>query len=318
MKLGQIDLNLLVVLDALLREKNVTRAAESLHLSQPATSTALARLRRVLGDELLHKNGRYLELTPRAESLVEPVREVLATIEQTIARPTTFDPTRDSRHFSVIGSDYVCTTLLRPLIARLVGLATGLQVDATPVGPRYLEALHRDEVDLAILPDRIVDPSSIPDCSRIPVIVDRFVGVVWRDHPHAEDRLTADLLSRSPYLGYVNQGNRSLVEEDLDAAGCTRRVAATSTSMVTMAFLLASTDLVAVLPERLAKRMAIAAEIRLLEPEMPLRPLCQSAFWHSRRNRDPGHVWLREQLFAVARLEFPETAATVMATAAAG
>ncbi len=309
MKLGQINLNLLVVLDALLREKNVTRAAESLHLSQPATSTALARLRRVFDDELLHRNGRYLELTPRAESLIEPVREVLATIEQTIARPPAFDPATDSRRFSVVGSAYVSTMLLRPLIARLLGLATGLQVDATPVGLRYLEALHRDEVDLAILPDRIVDQALIPDCSRIPVIVERFVGVVWRDHPRAEERLTADLLSRSPYLGYVTQGHRALVDEELDAAGCTRRVAATADSMVTMAFLLAGTDLVAVLPQRLAKRLATAADIRLLEPEMPLRPLRQSAFWHTRRDRDPGHVWLRQHLVAVARVEFPDLVA---------
>ncbi|WP_163549906.1 LysR family transcriptional regulator [Candidatus Frankia nodulisporulans] len=311
-KLGQIDLNLLVVLDALLRKKNVTRAAENLHLSQPATSTALARLRRALGDELLHRNGRYLELTPRAQSLIEPVREVLATIEQTIVRPPTFDPTTDSRHFSVISSDYVSTTLLHPLIARLIGLATGLQVDASPVGVRYLEALNRDEVDLAILPDRIVDQALIPDCSRMPIIEDRFVGVVWRDHPHAGDRLTADLLRHSPWLAYVPHGRPSLVEQDLDAAGYPRRVAATSTSMVAMAFLLAGTDLVAVLPRRLARRGAGAAEIRLLEPEMPLQPLRESAFWHTRRARNPGHVWLPQQLFAAARTECPAgaTAAT--------
>ena len=81
MNLGQLDLNLLIVLDALLREQNVTRAAERLHMSQPATSTALARLRKVLGDPLLVKHGRYLRPTPRAEALVGPVREVLATIE---------------------------------------------------------------------------------------------------------------------------------------------------------------------------------------------------------------------------------------------
>ncbi|MCK9894467.1 LysR family transcriptional regulator [Frankia sp. AgB32] len=306
MNLGQLDLNLLVVLDALLREKNVTRAAESLHLSQPATSTALARLRRTLGDELLRRNGRYLELTPRAESLIAPVREVLATIEQTIVRPRTFEPLTDSRHFAVIGSDYIGTTLLRPLIARLVGLATGLQVDAAPIGVRFVEALNRDEVDIAILPDRIVGAGALPDCSRRPVILERFVGVVWREHPHAGDRLTADLLAHSPYLGYVASGARCLVERDLDAAGCPRRVAATSSSMVTMAFLLAGTDLVALLPERLARRVAAAAEIRILEPEMPLPPLRESAFWHARRDRDPGHVWLRQQLFAVARDEFPD------------
>ncbi|WP_198597816.1 LysR family transcriptional regulator [Blastococcus atacamensis] len=303
MKLGQVDLNLLVVLDALLREKNVTRAAESLYLSQPATSTALARLRRVLGDELLYKNGRYLELTPRAESLIEPVREVLTTIEQTIVRPPTFDPTADTRRFSVVGSDYVGVTLVRPLIARLGGLATGLRVDATPVSGRYIDALQRDEIDLAILPDRIVDERSLPDCSRIPVIEDRFVGAVWTEHPTAGDRLTAELLAGSPYLEYLIEGRRSIVEEELDAADCPRRVAATAGGFVPMPFMLAGTDLVAVLPERLARRVAAAADIRLLEPEMELQPLRQSAFWHSRRDRDPGHVWLREQLVTVAESE---------------
>ncbi|ONH23622.1 LysR family transcriptional regulator [Pseudofrankia asymbiotica] len=307
MTLRHIDLNLLVVLDALLREKNVTRAAESLHLSQPAASTALARLRRTLGDELLRRNGRYLELTPRAESLVGPVKEVLATIEQTIIRPPAFDPATDSLRFSVIGSDYVGATLVRPLLTRLHGLAIGLQVNVTPVSVRYLEALRRDEVDLAILPDRIVDERSIPDCSRMPVIVERFVGAVWRHHPYAGTRLTADLLRRAPYLEYAPSGQRAIVEDDLDAAGCTRRVAASSSSFATMVFLLSgSTDLVAVLPERSVRRAAASAEIRVLEPDMPLVPLRESAFWHRRRDRDPGHIWLRERLFATARIEFPD------------
>ena len=306
MKLGQVDLNLLVVLDAVLREKNVTRAAESLHLSQPATSTALARLRRVLGDDLLYKNGRYMELTPRAESLIDPVREVLATIEQAIVAPPVFDPTVDARRFSVVSSDYVATTLVRPLVAALSGLATGLRLDAQPVGPRFLPALQRDEVDLAVLPDRIVDEPSLAGCSRMPVILDRFVGIVWTGHPCAGDRLTPDLLGSFPYLQYLAEGARSIVEDELDAAGYTRRVVATASGFVTMPFMLAGTDLVAVVPERLARRVATAADVRLLEPDFALQPLRQSAFWHSRRDRDPGHVWLREQLLTVARRTFPQ------------
>lgn len=307
-KLGQIDLNLLVVLDALLRERNVTRAAESLHLSQPATSTALARLRRTLGDDLLVKQGRHLELTPRAESLIEPVREVLATIEQTIVQPPVFDPTSDTRRFSVVGSDYVGVTLIRPLVARLSGLATGLRIDAAPVGSRYLDALQRDEVDIAVVPDRLVDSRALPDCSRMPVITDRFVGAVWTGHPRAGDRVTADLLADSPYLEWVVEGRRSIVEEELDSLGWSRRVAATAGGFVTMPFMLAGTEMVALLPERLALRVADAADIRLLEPEVPLQPLRQSAFWHARRDRDPGHVWLREQLAAVAAQEYPDPA----------
>src|SRR4051812_29891062 len=119
MKLGQVDLNLLVVLDALLREQNVTRASERLHMTQPATSTALARLRKVLGDPLLVKQGRHMQLTPRAEALIDPVRSVLATIEQTIVRPPEFSPAHDSRVFSVMASDYIGVVLVRPLLAVL-------------------------------------------------------------------------------------------------------------------------------------------------------------------------------------------------------
>jgi DNA-binding transcriptional LysR family regulator len=309
-KLGQVDLNLLVVLDALLREKNVTRAAESLHMSQPATSTALARLRKTLGDELLHKNGRYLELTPRAQSLIDPVREVLTTIEQTIVRPPAFDPSTDTRTFSISASDYVGLTLVRPLVGRLGGLAAGLRLDIAPVGVRYVAALQRDEVDVAIVPDRIIDVATLPDCSRMPILADRFVGVVWTGHPRAGDRLTAELLKSSPYLMYNVEGRRAIPEDDLDDAGCSRSVVATATGFATMPFMLAGTDLVAVIPQRLARRVATAADIRILEPEMPLRPLLQSAFWHARRDRDPGHVWLREQMAAVAAaqglLDLPE------------
>ena len=300
MKLGQVDLNLLVVLDALLREKNVTRAAERLHLTQPAVSTALARLRKVLDDPLLVKSGRNLQMTPRAEALVDPVRDVLATIEQSIVRPPEFDPDRDRRSFSLIASDYVAVTLLRPLLARLTGLAADLRVDVTPVSDRYVTVLQRDEVDIAILPDQMLEEAPLPDCSSAPVISDRFVGTVWSGHPRADDRLTLDLLASSPYLMSATSGGRAIFEQDLDRLGVPRHVTATAGSFVSMAYMLAGTELVAILPEKLANRVADAAQIRLLEPDFPLRPLTQSAYWHTRRDRDPGHAWLREQLLTVA------------------
>ena len=123
---------------------------------------------------------------------------MLATIEQSIVRPPTFDPTVDARRFSVVSSDYVAVTLLRPLLAELEGLATGLRLDATPVGSRFLDSLQRDELDLAVLPDRIVDDSRLVDCRSMPVLVDRFVGLVWADHPRAGDRLTGSSSPRRP------------------------------------------------------------------------------------------------------------------------
>lgn len=303
MKLGQVDLNLLVVLDALLREQNVTRAAERLHMTQPATSTALARLRKVLGDPLLVKHGRHMQLTPRAEALVEPVRDVLATIEQTIVRPPGFDPARDSRVFAVTASDYIGVVLIRPLLVGMASLAPHLRLDLGPISGRYVAALQRDEMDLVVLPDRIVAEADLRDCSRMPVIEDRFVGAVWKEHPAAGKRLTADLVAAHPYLAYQPVGGHSLVEEDLDAAAVPRRTEATASTFTAMPFMLAETDLVTIIPERLGRRVAEAADIVLLEADIELQPLRQSAYWHSRRDTDPGHRWLREQLLAAAQCD---------------
>jgi DNA-binding transcriptional LysR family regulator len=298
--LQQVDLNLLVFLDVLLREQNVTRAAERLNMSQPATSAALARLRKVLGDELLVRQGRSLQLTPRAESLIDPVREVIAIIEQSIVRPPSFDPAHDERTFTVNASDYVGVTLIRPLLGRLSGLSATLRIELAPVSERYLTALQRDEVDITILPDRLVDPAQLPDCSRMPVISDRFVGAVWNKHPAAKGQLTTEVLGAYPYLQYRVTGGQSLWDQDLDEAGIDRSVEATASSFVAMPYMLAGTELVTLLPESLGKRVALSAEIVLLEPDMPITPLHESMYWHARRDGDPGHAWLREQIRAVS------------------
>ena len=301
MKLGQMDLNLLVVLDALLREKNVTRAAERLHMSQPAISTALARLRKTLDDPLLVKNGRYLQLSPRAETLVDPVRDILARIEQTVMRPTDFDPAVDARAFAVTASDYVGVVLFRPLLGGIADLAPRLRLDLTPVAESFRAALRRDEIDLAVIPDPVIDEQTRATCSSMPVISDRFVGAVWSGHPAAgEGLLTPEVFAASPYLMYSADGARGVWEDALDEQDVVRNVEATATTFTTMPFLLEGTRLVTVLPERLARRVASAADVVLLEPEVDLPPLHQSAVWHARRDDDLGHQWLRGRLAAVA------------------
>jgi DNA-binding transcriptional LysR family regulator len=191
-------------------------------------------------------------------------------------------------------------TLIRPLLGRLSGLSATLRIELAPVSERYLTALQRDEVDITILPDRLVDPAQLPDCSRMPVISDRFVGAVWNKHPAANGQLTTEVLGAYPYLQYRVTGGQSLWDQDLDEAGIARSVEATASSFVAMPYMLAGTELVTLLPESLGKRVAPSAEIVLLEPDMPITPLHESMYWHARRDDDPGHAWLREQIHAVS------------------
>ncbi|MFF0501803.1 LysR family transcriptional regulator [Nocardia aobensis] len=302
MNLGQLDLNLLVVLDALLREQNVTRAAASLHMSQPATSAALARLRKVLGDPLLVKRGRYLQLTPRAESLIGPVREVLAVIEQRIVAPPSFDPALDERVFTLIASDYAGVMLFRPLLGRIGGLAPNLRLELGGLSAHSLSLVERDEIDLVVIPDTLAEAALLETCSSASVLSDRYVGAVWSKHPLAGQPLTAEALAQYPYLAFTTPaGAASLMDEDLERAGIQFRVEATSVNFTAMPFLLAGTDLITIIPERLGQQVATAADIALVELEFFVRPVRESMYWHSRRDTDRGHRWLREQLHAVAQ-----------------
>ncbi|MGW6032480.1 LysR family transcriptional regulator [Gordonia terrae] len=302
MNLGQLDLNLLVVLDALLREKNVTRAAAGLHMSQPATSSALARLRKVLGDPLLVKRGRYLELTPRAESLVGPVREVLALIEQRIVAPPGFDPTQDERVFTLLASDYAGVTLFRPLLRRVGDLAPNLRLDLGGLTAHALNMIERDEIDLVIVPDSLAEARPLADCFSMQVVRDRYVGAVWSKHPLAGGTLSAEGLGRHPYLAFTSPGGAiSLMDEDLERAGIRYRVEATSVSFTAMPFLLAGTRLITIIPESFGRQVTAAADIVLLDLEFAVRPVRESMYWHNRRDADRGHRWLRNQLYAVAQ-----------------
>jgi DNA-binding transcriptional LysR family regulator len=307
MDLGRVDLNLLVVLDALLRERNVTRAGQRLRLSQPATSTALGRLRRMFNDPLLVRQGRQLRLTPRAEALIEPVAEALAIIDHAISDNPDFDPATDERTFTVMGSDYVSITLVRPLLVRLAGPAPGVRVNVRPIDCDAVRMVRRGEIDLAVLPEQAA--GQLADCSREPVCQDRFVGVVWDQHPDPAvgpgARLTVELLGRLPYLRYGSgTHDDGVVEQALTQAGIARKVDAGVTGFAAMPMMLRGTRLVALLPERLAGQ---AAHIRILEPDFPLPPLRETAFWNPLGDRDPAHRWLRAQLRAVAAAEFADT-----------
>ena len=158
MELHDVDLDMLVALDALLAESSVTRAAKRPCVGQSAMSSTLARLRRTFDDPLLVREGRTMVPTPYAESLARPVRDVLDRITAPLAGRSEFDPVRDDRAFRVIASDYTMVTFLTPLLARLEDDAPGVRLWVSPPGGDYVERQARGQVDLVVLPKEVFGP----------------------------------------------------------------------------------------------------------------------------------------------------------------
>lgn len=311
MELRRVDLNLLVVLDVLLTECNVTKAARRLNMSQPATSTALARLRKQFDDPLLVKSGRTLRPTPRALALAEPLRRVLVTVERSILTVPDFDPATAERAFTLLTGDYSEVTLLRNLLRRNRYRSHGIRFDMQPLSAAGFEAFHRHEIDLAVVPEQLLSTSEFEQCRRRVVLHDRYVGVVWSGHPYAGIELTADVLAGYPLLSYLQYGGDMSLGRTLARAGIATRSSATTTNIAVLPYVLEMTDLVTIVPERMARRIAGVAQLRILEPNFSLPAVREWAVWHEEFDDDPGHRWLRTELSVVAT---PDLAAGLHAT----
>lgn len=297
MNLSRVDLNLLPALDALLRERNITRAGQQIGLSQPAMSSALARLRRLFDDEILVRAGREYHLTALARELEEPLREIMGLIEGAIERRPRFDPATDHRAFSIAASDYAALMLLQPALERIGAEAPGVTLQLHPFRAPLPEMLERGEVDLFIVPRQttITFPGET-------LFTDRWVCAVCANHPEIGERLSLQTYLELPHLAYaVDAPQRiGLGDKQVDALNVKRRVFATFESFLLLPFLLRGTRLVTLIHERLGLRVREAAGIKLLDPPFPMEGIAEAMFWHPRSNADPGLQWLRKLLAEVA------------------
>lgn len=297
-----MDLNLLVALDALLREKNVTKAGEAVGLSQPAMSSALARLRRLFGDELMVRVGRDYHLTPLGLELRGRIAEILHLIEQTVEHRPEFDPKIDTRRFKIVASDYAIFLVLQPLLERVFLDAPGVSfdilpltsaVDASSKSASGTDLLATGDVDLGIWPAEVLGAEQF---SSQVLFYDKWVCAVWSGLPDVGDELTMDKYLSLPQLSHAaSTGERVFNKMEVE-----RRVELTMQSFFLLPFMLQGTHLVTLMHERLGKKMAEVADIRLLEPPFQTPVISESMLWHPSRTSDPGHMWLREQLMAVA------------------
>jgi LysR family nod box-dependent transcriptional activator len=297
MNLRQFDLNLLVALDVLLQERNVTRAAERLFLSQPAMSGMLARLRHAFGDDLLVRVGRNLEPTDFAASIAPRVHECVLELEDLLEQTRPFVPERDQRAFRVGASDYSALLLLGPLIGRLIDVAPNMSVNFLRLDVTVTERLNAGEIDFAVLPAEIE-----PGLPSVPLFDDTWVCAAWARHPSLRDELTIDEFFRQPQMSFVisDPGRVSVADEFLARVGPARKIVASTESFTAAPFLLQGTSLLTILPRRLGERMRQGAEIRLLELPFEVPPLREKLVWNPRFTSSPGHIWMRTQLIDVA------------------
>lgn len=294
-----IDLNLAVVLHALLVERSVSRAARRVGLSQSATSHALARLREVLGDPLVIRTRHGVTPTPRAEAMLEPLGAALGTLERTLLAPPGFEAATAVRRFRVAATDYAELLLLPPLVGELARRAPGLDVWLRPMSDDALVGLRRGELDLVIgvFGARELEPGLRSGA----LLTDRLVSVVRTGHPLTRGRLTPARFAAARHALVAPRGSPGgPLDEALAARGLHRRIAVMLPHFVVAPHVVAGTDLVLTLAARLARTFVGLLPLRILEPPVPLPAVRLVMVWADRHDADPAHRWFRERLVEVA------------------
>ena len=297
--LSQLDLNLLVQLDALLTEAHVTRAAQRAGVTQSAMSRALSRLRELLGDPLLVRTGRGMVLTQRARALAAPLARALADLEAVVLDRPSFDPATSTRTFTLATADYNEAVLLPPLLARLRREAPGVDVAAINHGENPWATLEDDAIDAAIGPRRGKAPALVWKL----LFRDDFVVLLRRGHPILRRRgaLTLDRFLSLPQVSIAPGGRPGSAADDaLARIGKRRRVALRVPNFLVAPLVVASSDLIGLFPARLARTQAAALALEVRPPPLELTGFDIHLAWHERFRHDAGHAWFRRVLAEVA------------------
>ena len=302
--LASFDLNLLRVLDALLREGSTVGAGRRLGLSQPAVSAALGRLRHALGDPLFVRQGQGLVPTGFAAGLELPLRAALDELAGVLAGPGRFDPARARLDFRISGTDFFATVLMPALGAQVQQAAPGVRVQLVDLVPdNYVEALERRNVDLALLPDRSF-PAWI---AHEPLFHAEFAVIARQGHPAlaAARVMPGDVVPMDLFcaLGHVlcspdgrfhGIGDTALARE-----GRSRRVVMSVPVFEGVLQVVAASDMIALFPRDLAERRAQAIPIAVFSPPLTIPPPLLCMIWHRRHSGEPAHMWLRESIRAI-------------------
>lgn len=301
MDISRIDLNLLVVFEALMAEQSATRAALRLNLSQSAVSSALSRLRALCGDALFVRSKHGLSPTPRAQEIWRTVEPALALVRQGLEHPPGFDPATARRDFTLLLSDLGQIVYVPHLLARLERVApgVGLRVQALSTAD-HAEKLDQGEADLAI------GYLSKPGAGIVsePLFEEHLVCIVRTGHSAIARRLTLEQYMSASHVVVSRRGNTTdVIDSALTRLGLRRNVALTVPNLLAIPRIVAQTDLVATVPYHLGVVLGAPQETRMLPLPFAFPRYMINQFWHRRHESDGGIAWLRalvQKLFASA------------------
>jgi DNA-binding transcriptional LysR family regulator len=300
MDLRSFDLNLLVVLHTLIAERSVSNTAKKLHLSQPATSAALKRLRLALGDQILVREGLNMVLTPRAEALFVPLESILGEIERTLISPEPFNPALVDRTMRIATNDYGAFILIPPLMQQLQAIAPRIPIEVWEIGRDAIAALKDGTIDLAI-----ADAWSLRQCSQTEdLMTETFTCLVRQDHPRIQGKLTIEQYLAEDHI-LVSPRGRVLGNVDAvlaDRGLPERRVRLTLPHALAVPAVVAATDGIVTLATRIAQRLAGDYQLQMLTPPIAIDSFPVAMAWRSIATNDPAIQWLRGELAIVAQL----------------
>jgi DNA-binding transcriptional LysR family regulator len=309
MKLSDIDLNLLVLLDALLRERSVSRAAKRLGMRQPALSKALERLRKMLNDPLLVRTAGGMVPTPRAVELEAPLRRLLEDLHTAIAPRSGFDPATTTQSFKIAATDYAALALVPRIVARVRREAPSAELVVR--NARFddlLDDLRDGVVDLYV--GLLNQPPAALYATRL--LTDRFVCLVRADHPTVGARLTLKQYVELPHLlvSPVGGGFVGWIDHELARLGMKRRIMLSLQHFLVAPHVVCESDLIVTLPECIARKAAAGLPVRVLAPPVKVPTLHVRQFWHARTHQAASHRWFRALVAGVGG-EFERAEETV-------
>ena len=302
----ELDLKLLKVFDEVYKTRSVSRAAENVGVTQPSVSIALAKLRKHFQDPLFVRTSDGMQPTPYAAELIRPVRDGLGLLDGALRHRATFDPLRSDRTFCLCLTDISQAVLLPTLLNHLKQAAPGIQLEIVPISSETPRMLESGDADLAIG----FMPQLEAGFYQQKLFEQRFVCVVREDHPRIRNRLTLKQFAEEDHVVVTTSATGHwILDKALEEKRVVRKVSVRLPDFLGLASIIAATDLLVCVPERLGEVIRQSAKVKLLPPPVELPTYLVKQHWHERYHHDAANSWLRG---AVAGLFLESRAYTVV------